>query len=83
MPKKLGKGLQRGRPIGTNKQESDVILYRHPNELVGKLALQCAAKEAGNTGLHNTITFILDELVRIKALGHDEYDHLFKTIFNL
>jgi hypothetical protein len=77
-PKKSGTGLKRGRPF---KQQSDVIFYNHPNELLEKLALLVTAKQSGNTGLDNTINSILDELQKKNIIIKDEFDTLFKNIF--
>src|SRR6266536_3384583 len=71
--------LKRGR--GRPRKYPDTIVYNNPNELCEKLAELVTAKEAGNTGLDNSINSILDELLVIKSINKDEYDKLFKTIF--
>src|SRR6266536_185183 len=71
--------LKRGR--GRPRKYPDTIVYNNPNELCEKLADLVTAKEAGNTGLDNSINSILDELLVIKSINKDEYDKLFKTIF--
>ena len=58
-PKKVGKGL---------KTPGDVIYYSSAEDLCAKLAQLYAAKQAGNTGLDNTINSILDELLKVKAI---------------
>ncbi len=71
--------LKRGR--GRPRKYPDTIVYNNPNELCEKLADLVTAKEAGNTGLDNSINSILDELLVIKSINKDEFDKLFKTIF--
>ena len=68
--------LKRGK--GRPRKYPDTVYYSHPNELCVKLSENVAAKEAGNTGLDNIITSILDELLNIKYINRDEYDSLFK-----
>jgi hypothetical protein len=72
--------LKRGK--GRPRKYPDTVYYSHPNELCVKLSENVAAKEAGNTGLDNIINSILDELLNIKFIDKDEYDNLFKKIFN-
>ncbi len=71
--------MKRGR--GRPRKYPDTIVYKNPNDLCEKLAELVTAKEAGNTGLDNSINSILDELLVIKSINKDEYDKLFKTIF--
>src|SRR6266536_189510 len=52
--------LKRGR--GRPRKYPDTIVYNNPNELCDKLSELVTAKEAGNTGLDNSINSILDEL---------------------
>ena len=84
---KSGQGLRRRklckmkRGRGRPRKYPDTIVYKNPNELCEKLAELVTAKEAGNTGLDNSINSILDELLNIKSINKDEYDKLFKTIF--
>ena len=79
VPRALVK-LKRGK--GRPRKYPDTVYYSHPNELCVKLSENVAAKEAGNTGLDNIINSILDELLNIKFIDKDEYDNLFKKIFN-
>jgi hypothetical protein len=84
--KKSGKGLRkickqkrgRGRP----KMYPDTIFYNNASELCEKLSELDASKQAGNTGLDNVINSVLDELLNIKSINKDEYDKLYKNIFN-
>src|SRR5260221_3595268 len=71
--------MKRGR--GRPRKYPDTIVYNNPNELCEKLAELVTAKEAGNTGLDNSINSILDELLKIKSVNKNDYDNLFKTIF--
>lgn len=45
--------------------------YNDPEQLVDRLHLLVAAKQAGNTGLDNEISVILDELMRTGAIAKD------------
>ena len=86
---KTGKGLspkirklvkpKRGR--GRPRIYPDVILYNSPYELCVKLCEKIAARDAGNTGLDNIITSILDELLNIKYVSKTDYDALSQNIF--
>src|SRR6266536_44086 len=71
--------MKRGR--GRPRKYPDTIVYNNPSDLCEKLAELVTAKEAGNTGLDNSINSILDELLVIKSINKVEYDKLFKTIF--
>jgi hypothetical protein len=75
-PKKAGKGLKHARG------RTDVIYYPNVDDLCARLAQLDAAKQAGNNGVDNKINSILDELLRVQAIGKDEYDNLYKNIFN-
>ena len=66
--KKSGKGVE-------------TIYYPNVEELCNRLSILCAAKEAGNSGLNNHITSILDELLRVNAIDMPEYNKLYKKIF--
>ena len=57
--------LKRGK--GRPKTYPDVIYYKKPDELIEKLSVYCAGKQAGNTGLDNYINSILDELLETKS----------------
>ena len=77
--RKLVKQQQkRGRP----RKYPDTVYYSHPNELCQKLHEKVLAKNAGNTGLDNIIISILDELLNIQFINKNEYDNLFKSIFD-
>jgi len=45
--------------------------YSNPNDLVEKLALLVASKSAGNTGVENEISEIVDELLRSEYISKD------------
>ena len=60
----------------------EISYYSSADDLCSKLALLHAAKQAGNNGLNNNINSILDELLRIKAIDKNEYNDLYKAIFN-
>ena len=50
----------------------EISFYSSVNDLCNRLALLCAAKEAGNNGLNNNINSISDELLRINAIDKIE-----------
>ena len=60
----------------------EISFYSSVDDLCNRLALLCAAKDAGNNGLNNNINSILDELLRISAIDKNEYNHLYSNIFN-
>ena len=60
----------------------EISFYSSVDDLCNRLALLCAAKQAGNDGLNNNINSILDELLRINAVDKNEYNHLYSNIFN-
>ena len=60
----------------------EISFYSSVDDLCNRLALLCASKQAGNTGLNNNINSILDELLRINAIDKNEYNHLYSKIFN-
>ena len=74
---KSGKGIPEA-----NKAIHEISFYSSVDDLCNRLALLCAAKQAGNTGLNNNINSILDELLRINAIDKNEYNHLYTNIFN-
>ena len=74
---KSGKGIPEA-----NKAIHELSFYSSVDDLCNRLALLCAAKQAGNTGLNNNINSILDELLRINAIDKNEYNHLYSNIFN-
>ena len=59
----------------------ETIYYPNIEELCNRLSILCAAKEAGNSGLNNNITSIMDELLRVSAIDMPEYNKLYKKIF--
>ena len=46
----------------------EISFYSSVDDLCNRLALLCAAKEAGNNGLDNNINSILDELLQVNAI---------------
>ena len=60
----------------------EISFYSSVDDLCNRLALLCAAKQAGNNGLNNNINSILDELLRTNAIDKNEYNHLYSNIFN-
>mgnify|MGYP003476568271 FL=1 len=74
---KSGKGIPEA-----NKAIHEISFYSSVDDLCNRLALLCAAKQAGNNGLNNNINSILDELLRINAIDKNEYNHLYSNIFN-
>jgi hypothetical protein len=85
--KKSGEGLRKPKPFkvkrgrGRPKMYPDTILYNNSEDLYNKLIELITAKEAGNTGLDNTIISALDELLNKKWISKDVYDGLFKKYF--
>ena len=76
-PKKSGEGLRKA------QEGIDVIYYSNVEDLCKELYKQCATKQAGNNGVNNRINSILDELLRIGKIDKDEYNKLYKNIFNI
>ena len=76
-PTKTGK-YGKGAPNAAH----EISFYSSVDDLCNRLALLCAAKQAGNNGLNNNINSILDELLRINAIDKNEYNHLYSNIFN-
>ena len=56
-------------------------MYKNSDDLIIKLNELVIAKEAGNTGLDNTIISILDELLENKWISKNDYDIIFKKYF--
>jgi hypothetical protein len=85
---KTGEGLRQRKLIkqkrgrGRPRKYPDIILYNNADDLCKKLAELVVAKKAGNTGLDNDMTTMLDELLNIKFIDKDFYDKLFKRIFS-
>jgi hypothetical protein len=75
--KKLVK-LKRGK--GRPKINPDVIYYKKPDQLIEKLNEYNASKQAGNTGLDNYISSILDELLETKTISKDDYIKIYKNM---
>jgi hypothetical protein len=71
----VGKGLKK-------KKITEVVLYKNTEDLCSKLEQLNAAKQAGNTGLDNSIISILDELLRVRAISKNEFDELYKNILH-
>ena len=67
---------------GVPNAAHEISFYSSVDDLCNRLALLCAAKQAGNNGLNNNINSILDELLRINAIDKNEYNHLYSNIFN-
>ena len=74
---KSGKGI-----LDANEVIHEISFYSSVDDQCNRLALLCAAKRAGNTGLNNNINSILDELLRINAIDKNEYNHLYSNIFD-
>ena len=85
--KKSGEGMRKHKPFkqkrgrGRPKIYPDTIMYHNSKDLYNKLYEFLAAKNAGNTGLDNSIVSALDELLDKKWISKDNYDILFKNIF--
>lgn len=62
---KTGSGLD-VKEVSSNK--IDYIRWNDPNELVNKLRILWLSKEAGNTGVHNEIHSIIEELFEEKII---------------
>jgi len=67
-----------GLPIHDRKSKKHKLIrggviqfYKDPNQLVERLQLLVASKQAGNTGLDNEISAILDELMRTGTITND------------
>lgn len=56
---KQGKGIKLNKTV---KKDTDYIYWDDPNELVERLKLLIASRDAGNTGLENEIIAIIEEL---------------------
>ena len=61
-------------PFATGRVTSPTIfLPQDPNALLDRLDLLLASKSAGNTGVINEITAIIDELYRLKLIDINKY----------
>ena len=84
---KEGEGLKehkfckQKRGKGRPKIYPDTVVYKNADDLINKLNEFVIAKEAGNTGLDNTIISILDELLEKKWIYKDCYDIIYKKYF--
>ena len=66
--------------VGSGAKTNYVTLPSDPNELVERLELLLASKDAGNTGVHNEIVSICKELRKRKMLTRAEYKELLSNI---
>ena len=71
-----GNGLIEPSPIC----QTTCIYYSDPNELIERLQLLVASKNAGNNGVLNEISAILDELHKHWDLSKDDYISLNKNL---
>src|SRR2546426_2944757 len=84
---KEGEGLKehklckQKRGKGRPKIYPDTVVYTNADDLINKLNEFVIAKEAGNTGLDNTIISILDVLLENKWIYKDCYDIIYKKYF--
>lgn len=62
--------------------EGGAIFYNDPNDLVNKLNLLVASKRAGNTGIDNEISDIIDELLAKSYISKDLAIKLYNKNFN-
>ena len=72
--------LKRGR--GRPKTYPDTKYYNSADDLIQELSHLVVAKKAGNTGLNNNINSVLDELLRVGVVNKEDYNTLYKSIFN-
>lgn len=73
-----GNGLIEPSPIC----QTTCIYYSDPNELIERLQLLVASKNAGNNGVLNEISAILDELHKRWDLSKDDYISLNKNLLS-
>ena len=62
--------------FGSGAKTDYVTLPSDPNELVERLELLLASGDAGNTGVHNEIVSICEELRKRKMLTRAQYKQL-------
>ena len=74
-----GISLYRGRS-SKSRMLGGAIYYNDPNDLVGRLNLLVASKHAGNTGVDNEISDIIDELLRKSHISKDVAIQLYNKI---
>ena len=60
---------------------SGIRFYKSPGELVDRLGLLCASREAGNTSkkVINELVEILDHLLNEKVIKKSEYKKIYKS----
>ena len=56
------------------------LYYNDPNDLVSRLQLLVAGKRAGNTGLNNDISDIIDELLSKSYISKDVAIKLYNNL---
>ena len=57
-----------------------MIYYNDPNDLVDRLQLLVASQEAGNTGVNNDISDIIDELLKKAYISKDVAIKLYNNL---
>ena len=65
---------------GHGLRKTKVVFYNSPDELIDRLHILDAAKQASNTGINNDI-MNLDKLLEIDRIDKTTYDKLHKNIF--
>ena len=80
-----GEGVHTSKNVETTQIEkaypiSTYVYYSDPNELVERLELLVASKNAGNNGVLNEISAILDELLKHWDLSKDDYTSLNRNL---
>ena len=65
---------------GSGVETDYVTLPSDPNELINRLELLMASEEAGNTGVHNEIVSICEELRKRKMLTRAQYKQLLSNV---
>ena len=74
-----GISLYRGRS-SKSRMLGGAIYYNDPNDLVSRLNLLVASKHAGNTGVDNEISDIIDELLKKSYISKDVAIQLYNKI---
>ena len=74
-----GISLYRGRS-SKSRMLGGAIYYNDPNDLVSRLNLLVASKHAGNTGVDNEISDIIDELLKKSYISKDVAIKLYNKI---
>ena len=64
---------------GSGVKTDYITLPSDPNELVERLELLLASEDAGNTGVHNEIVSICEELRKRKMLTRAQYKQLLRN----